>query len=55
MRDTLSPVLSTGGRHLFNHIELQRRLDLAWLEELVADIEANGIEDVRDPAALAPR
>jgi DNA-binding PadR family transcriptional regulator len=53
LRQQLTPVLSTGGRHLLDHIDQQRRLDRAWLEGLLADIEANGIEDVRDPSALA--
>ena len=33
-------------------IEQQRRLDRAWLKDLLADIEAHGIRDVADPAAL---
>ena len=55
IRDELWPVLSTGGDHLLRHIARQRELDREWLEALLADIEANGIRDVADPAKLAPR
>jgi DNA-binding PadR family transcriptional regulator len=53
VRDELGPKLSTGGDHLLGHIERQRRLDREWLKSLLADIEANGIRDVADPASLA--
>lgn len=53
LREELAPVLSTGGRHLLDHIESQRRLDRTWLEDLLADIQSNGIGDVADPARLA--
>jgi len=53
IRAELGPRLSTGGEHLLSHIERQRLLDREWLGGLLADIEANGIRDVRDPAALA--
>jgi DNA-binding PadR family transcriptional regulator len=46
--------LSTGGQHLLDHIGRQRRLDRAWLRNLLANIEKNGIRDVADPASLAP-
>jgi DNA-binding PadR family transcriptional regulator len=49
----LSPKVSTGGKHLLHHIELQRKMDRVWLKELLADIESNGIRDVANPAALA--
>jgi DNA-binding PadR family transcriptional regulator len=55
IRAELGPRLSTGGEHLLSHIERQRLLDREWLNALLADIEANGIRDVRDPAALAAR
>src|SRR2546423_2869208 len=42
IRDKLTPVLSTGGEHLLRHIDQQRRLDRAWAEGLLADIEARG-------------
>jgi DNA-binding PadR family transcriptional regulator len=45
--------LTTGGEHLLNHLDKQRRLDRAWLKELLADIAAHGIRDVADPSALA--
>jgi DNA-binding PadR family transcriptional regulator len=44
--------LSTGGENLLGHIERQRRLDREWLRALLADIEANGIRDVANPASL---
>ena len=52
IRTELAPVLSTGGDHLLRHLDRQRRLDRAWLQELLADIEANGIRDVADPSKL---
>lgn len=52
IREQLAPVLSTGGKHLMSHLEKQRRLDRDWLKSLLADIEANGIRDVADPARL---
>ena len=48
----LAPRLGTGGRHLLNHIALQRQLDRDWLEALLADIEENGIRDVADASSL---
>jgi DNA-binding PadR family transcriptional regulator len=53
VREQLSSRLSTGGRYLIDHIEQQRLLDLQWLERLLKEVEANGIEDVKDPSALA--
>ncbi len=53
IREQLAPIVATGGEHLLKHIENQRRLDRDWLKLLLADIEANGIRDVADPAALA--
>lgn len=52
IREELAPVLSTGGDHLLRHLDKQRRLDREWLKALLADIEANGIRDVANPAAL---
>jgi DNA-binding PadR family transcriptional regulator len=54
IRAELAPKLSTGGEHLLGHIERQRKLDRDWLKALLADIAANGIRDVADPAKLAP-
>jgi DNA-binding PadR family transcriptional regulator len=34
--------LSVGGEQLFRHIELQRRLDRAWLADLLAEVEKSG-------------
>jgi DNA-binding PadR family transcriptional regulator len=53
IRADLGPRLSTGGEHLLGHIERQRKLDRDWLKALLADVEANGIRDVADPAKLA--
>ena len=52
IRDELAPMVSTGGKHLLEHIDRQRRTDRAWLEALLADIAANGISDVANPARL---
>jgi hypothetical protein len=46
-------VLSTGGEHLLDHLDRQRRLDRDWLKSLLTDIEAGGIRDVADPSKLA--
>ncbi|HZU51040.1 MAG TPA: PadR family transcriptional regulator [Sphingomicrobium sp.] len=53
MRRQFADSLSTGGKHLLDHIEQQRRLDREWLRDLLADIDANGIKDVKDPSKLA--
>jgi len=53
IREQLAPVLSTGGAHLLDHIDQQRRLDRVWLKSLLKDIEKNGISDVADPGKLA--
>jgi DNA-binding PadR family transcriptional regulator len=53
IRDQMAPVLSTGGDHLLRHLDRQRRLDREWLKALLADIVANGIRDMADPAKLA--
>ena len=53
IRRELAPRLSTGGTQLLSHIESQRLLDRDWLTKLLAEIEAHGIRDVADPAALA--
>lgn len=42
--------LPTGSEHLFRHIEQQRRLDRDWLRGLLADIEAEPVEQ----AGLVP-
>lgn len=53
IREELASKLSTGGEHLLDHINRQRRLDRDWLKAVLADIEAHGIRDVADPAKLA--
>jgi len=53
VRADMAPKLSTGGAHLLGHIENQRRLDIKWTKALLADIEANGIRDIANPAVVA--
>jgi|SRR5438270_6080056 len=53
LREQLAPVTSSGGQHLLQHIDQQRRLDRSWLQSLLADVELNGIRDVPDPSKLA--
>jgi DNA-binding PadR family transcriptional regulator len=53
IREELAPVLSTGGEHLINHLDKQRRLDRDWLNSLLADIEAGGVRDVSNLAKFA--
>ena len=53
IRTQFASRLTTGGEHLLDHLDKQRRLDRAWLKDLLADIRANGIRDVADPAVLA--
>jgi hypothetical protein len=53
IREQLTPVTSTGGKHLLDHLDRQRRLDRDWLKDLLSDIDANGIRDVADTAKLA--
>ena len=52
IREQLEPVLSTGGEHLLRHLDKQRRLDRAWLQDLLKDVAARRVRDVRDPAKL---
>jgi DNA-binding PadR family transcriptional regulator len=55
IRNQMAPVVSTGGDHLLQHLEQQRRLDRGWTEALLADIEEHGIRDVADPAKLSAK
>ena len=55
IKGQLAGLTSTGGNHLLNHIEQQRRLDLAWSEALLDDILQRGIRDISDPARLGDR
>lgn len=48
IRKDLESVISTGGEHLLQHIEKQRRLDREWLKGLLADVEARRVHDVTD-------
>lgn len=52
IREQLAPVLSTGGEHLLNHLEKQRRLDRAWTRTLLTDLESGRVRDVADPTRL---
>jgi len=52
IRKELSPVISTGGTHLLQHIEKQRHLDREWLKGLLADVKARRVRDVVDPKRL---
>jgi DNA-binding PadR family transcriptional regulator len=53
VRSQLAPLLSSGGLHLLDHLDAQRRLDQKWLQALRADVAAGNVHDVRDPARLA--
>lgn len=52
LREQLAPVLSTGGLHLLDHLDQQRRLDRKWLKAVLADVEAGNVRDVPDPKLL---
>lgn len=54
IRKELRDVLSTGGAHLLDHIEKQRRLDREWLAGLLKDVAARRVRDVADPRKLRP-
>ena len=53
VRGQLAPLLSSGGLHLLDHLDAQRRLDQKWLQALLADVVAGNIHDVADPRRLA--
>jgi DNA-binding PadR family transcriptional regulator len=53
VRSQLSPLLSSGGLYLLDHLDAQRRLDQTWLQALLADVVAGNIHDVPDPRRLA--
>jgi DNA-binding PadR family transcriptional regulator len=53
VRRELAPLLSSGGLHLLDHLDAQRRLDQRWLQALLADVIAGNIHDVTDPRRLA--
>jgi DNA-binding PadR family transcriptional regulator len=52
IQEQLAPVISTGGSHLLRHLDKQRRVDRAWLDDLLADVEARRVRDVPDPEKL---
>jgi DNA-binding PadR family transcriptional regulator len=54
VRKQFTPLLSTGGLKLLEHIDLERRLDRKWLQGLLADVEGGRVRDVADPRRLAP-
>lgn len=53
VRGKLSPLLASGGRHLLDHLDAQRRLDQKWLQALLADVASGNVHDVPDPRRLA--
>ena len=53
IRKEMAPVLSTGGEHLLDHLDRQRRLDHGWLKKLLADVVARKVHDVSNPGKLA--
>jgi DNA-binding PadR family transcriptional regulator len=53
VRRELAPLLSSGGLHLLDHLDAQRRLDQRWLQALLADVIAGNIHDVTDPRRLS--
>jgi hypothetical protein len=48
IRTQLAPILSTGGLHLLEHLDLQHRLDRKWLRGVLVDIESGKVRDVTD-------
>jgi DNA-binding PadR family transcriptional regulator len=52
IRDELGPVTGTGGRHLLDHLEQERRLDRAWLKSLLDEVVVRRVSDARDPSKL---
>ena len=53
LRPQLEPNLATGGRHLMEHLDQQRRLDRRWLQAVLKDVEGGRVRDVADPRRLA--
>lgn len=52
LRPQLQPVLATGGQHLMEHLDQQRKLDRRWLQTVLEDVEAGRVRDVPDPRKL---
>jgi DNA-binding PadR family transcriptional regulator len=55
LRRQWATMLPTGSRHLMQHMAEECRLDLRWLREVLADVEAGRIRDTPDPARLAAK
>ncbi len=53
VRRQLSPFLATGGLHLLDHLNAQRRLDQKFLLKLRTDVIAGAVHDVPDPRRLS--
>jgi DNA-binding PadR family transcriptional regulator len=53
LRPQLQPHLATGGLHLMEHLDQQRRLDRRWLRGVLKDVEGGRVRDVADPRRLA--
>jgi DNA-binding PadR family transcriptional regulator len=53
LRPRLQPHLATGGLHLMEHLDRQRRLDRLWLQQVLEDVEGGRVRDVPDPRLLA--
>jgi DNA-binding PadR family transcriptional regulator len=53
LRRQWAPMLSSGSRHLMQHMAEQCRLDLRWLRALLADVQAGRVRDASDPTRLA--
>ena len=53
VRRQLSPFLATGGLHLLDHLNAQRRLDQKFLLKLRTDVIAGAVRDVPDPRRLS--
>ncbi len=45
--------LPTGSRYLMEHMTKQCRLDVRWLETVLAEVEAGHVRDTPDPSRLA--
>ena len=52
LRRQLSPLLATGGLHLLDHLNAQRRLDQKFPLALRRDVIAGAVHDVADPRRL---
>jgi len=55
LRRQWGAALPSGSRLLMEHMAEQCRLDLRWLREVLADVEAGRVRDLADPVRLAER